>query len=85
MIPKYKQQDAKLHRLFISVQTAHVRLHVSGDSSTHHQEHKTISTAAYRNKLCNVASCWLYFGIILLYSDKGKVHLRTGHEGPKGE
>jgi hypothetical protein len=34
-IPIYIQQDATLHSLFISVETA---LHVSGGTSTHHQE-----------------------------------------------
>ena len=37
-VPKYNQQDATLHGLFISA------LHISGGSPTHHQEHKTVST-----------------------------------------
>ena len=37
-IPIYIQQDATLHRLFY-LGTA---LHVSGGTSTHHQEHKQL-------------------------------------------
>jgi hypothetical protein len=38
----YFQQDAKLHRLFY-LETA---LHVSGGTTTHHQERKQLSTAS---------------------------------------
>jgi hypothetical protein len=37
-IPIYIQQDATLHSLFY-LETA---LHVSGDTTTHHQEHKQL-------------------------------------------
>jgi hypothetical protein len=41
-IPIYIQQDATLHNLFY-LETA---LHVSGGTSTHHQERKQLSTAS---------------------------------------
>ena len=42
IIPNYNQQDATFLDLFISTDT----LHVSGGSSAHHQEHKTVHTAS---------------------------------------
>jgi len=42
IIPNYSQQDATFLDLFIFTNA----LHVSGGSSTHHQEHKTVHTAA---------------------------------------
>jgi hypothetical protein len=41
IIPNYNQQDATFLDVFISTDT----LHVSGDYSTHHQEHITVHTA----------------------------------------
>jgi hypothetical protein len=41
MIPNYSQQDATFLDLSIFTDT----LHVSGDSSPHHQEHITVHTA----------------------------------------
>ena len=41
MIPNYSQQDATVFYLFNSIEA----LHVSGGSSAHHQEHKTVHTA----------------------------------------
>jgi hypothetical protein len=41
IIPNYSQQDATLLDLFIFTDA----LHVSGGSSTHHQEHITVYTA----------------------------------------
>jgi len=38
MFPNYNQQDATFLNLFISTDA----LHVSGRSSAHHQEHKTV-------------------------------------------
>ena len=42
IFPNYKLQDAKFLDLFIST----IALHVSGGSSAHHQEHKTVHTAS---------------------------------------
>ena len=42
IIPSYSQQDATFLVLFISKDT----LHISGGSSTHHQEHTTVQTAS---------------------------------------
>ena len=84
----YIQQDATLHSLFY-LGTA---LHISGGTTTHHQERKqlylqhlvfvtplllpaatveelelvppeTCRSVSKQNKLCNVASCWIYTGI----------------------
>jgi hypothetical protein len=52
LIPNYNQQDATFLDLFIST----AALHVSGGSSTHHQEHKTIHTAS---GIVNQYSCLL--------------------------
>jgi len=41
-IPNYNQQDATFLDLFISKDA----LHVSGRSSAHHQQHKTVQTAS---------------------------------------
>jgi len=41
-LPNYNQQDATFLDLFISTDA----LHVSGGSSAHHQEHKTVHTAS---------------------------------------
>jgi len=40
--PNFSQQDATFLNLFITTDT----LHVSGSSSTHHQEHITVHTAS---------------------------------------
>ena len=40
IMPIYNQQDATFLDLFISTNA----VHVSGGSSTHHQEHKTVHT-----------------------------------------
>jgi len=40
IFPNYNQQDTTLFGLFISTNA----LHVSGGSSAHHQEHKTVHT-----------------------------------------
>ena len=42
IIPNYSQQDATFLDLFISTDA----VHVSGGSSTHHQEHTTVHTAS---------------------------------------
>jgi len=42
IIPSYSQQDATFLDVFISKDA----LHVSGDSSVHHQEHTTVQTAS---------------------------------------
>ena len=42
IIPNYNQQDAPFLDLFISTDA----VHVSGDSSAHHQEHITVHTAS---------------------------------------
>ena len=42
IIPNYSQQDATFLDLFIFTDA----LHVSGGSSTHHQEHITVHTAS---------------------------------------
>ena len=42
VIPNYNQQDATCLDLFISTDA----LHVSGGSSTHHQEHISVHTAS---------------------------------------
>ena len=42
IFPSHNQQDAAFLDLFISADA----LHVSGGSSTHHQEHKTVHTAS---------------------------------------
>ena len=42
LIPNYNQQDATFLDLFISTDA----VHVSGGSSAHHQEHKTVHTAS---------------------------------------
>jgi len=42
IIPNYNQEDATFLDLFISTDA----LHVSGDSSAHHQEHITVHTAS---------------------------------------
>jgi hypothetical protein len=68
-IPIYIQQDATLHSLYL--ETA---LHVSGGTSTHHQERiTTVSTA----------SCWIYIGILLgahpvLHISRIRVNTVTG-------
>ena len=41
-IPNYNQQDTTFLDLFISTEA----LHISGDSSSHHQEHITVHTAS---------------------------------------
>jgi len=113
-VPIYIQQDATLHSL-LYLETA---LHVSGDTSTHHQERvqlylqhvvfvtqlllpatiaagssngltntrccrfsctcslwwvevtpETCGAVSRYNKLCKVASCWLYIGIYLCCMD----------------
>jgi hypothetical protein len=96
-IPIYIQQDATLHSL-LYLETA---VHISGGTSTHHQERiqlylqhlvfvtplllsaaiaagsspllrqvavtevppETCIAVSRYNKLCNVASCWIYIGI----------------------
>ena len=42
IIPNYSQQDARFLDLFIFADA----LHVSGGSSAHHQEHKTVHTVS---------------------------------------
>jgi len=42
LIPNYSQQDATFLDLFIFIDA----LHVSGGSTTHHQEHTTVQTAS---------------------------------------
>jgi hypothetical protein len=42
IIPSYSQQDATFLDLFISKDA----VHVSGGSSTHHQEHTTVQTTS---------------------------------------
>jgi len=42
IFPSYKKQNATFLVLFISTNV----LHVSGGSSAHHQEHKTVHTAS---------------------------------------
>jgi hypothetical protein len=42
IIPNYSQQDATLLDLVIFTEA----LHVSGSSSAHHQEHKTVHTVS---------------------------------------
>ena len=42
IFPSYNQQDATFLDLFVSTDA----LHVSGSSSAHHQEHKTVHTAS---------------------------------------
>jgi len=42
VIPNYSQQDPMFLDLFIFTHA----LHVSGDSSAHHQEHTTVHTAS---------------------------------------
>jgi hypothetical protein len=50
-------------------------LHVSGGTSTHHLERiqlyhpKHVEQFSVINKLCNVASCWIYIGIYLQCTD----------------
>jgi hypothetical protein len=60
-IPIYIQQDATLHNLF-----------TSGNCSTcfgwwYHQKH--VEQFPDINKLCKVASCWIYIGIYLRCTD----------------
>jgi len=59
-IPIYIQQDATLHSLLIS-----------GNFSTrfgwYHPKH--VEQFPDMNKLCNVASCWIYIGIYLRSTD----------------
>jgi hypothetical protein len=76
-IPTYIQQDATLHSLFIS-----------GNCSTYfrwkyHPKH--VEEFPDRNKLCNVASCWIYthIGILLgahliLYISRIRVNSNVG-------
>ena len=47
IIPSYSQQDATFLNLFISKDAPHV----SGGSSAHHREHKTVRTALGNVKL----------------------------------
>ena len=42
ILPNYNQQDGTFLDLFISTDA----LHVSGGSSAHHQEHRTVHTAS---------------------------------------
>ena len=84
VVPIYIQQDATLHSL-LYLETA---LHVSGGTTTHHQERKQLylqhlvfviplllpaaiveELEPQYNKLCNVASCWIYTGIFLRCTD----------------
>ena len=49
VFPNYSQQDATFLDLFISTDA----LHVSGGSSAHHQEHKTLHiTSGIVNQYC---------------------------------
>ena len=73
------------YTVYLYLETA---LHVSGGTSTHHQEriqlylqHLVFVTPLHVehverveqfpdiNKLCNVASCWIYIGIYLRCTD----------------
>jgi len=53
IIPNYNQQDATFLDLFISTGD----LHVSGGSSAHHQQHRTVHTASGTvNQYCCLAA-----------------------------
>ena len=52
LIPNYNQQDTTFLDLFISTDA----LHISGGSSAHHQEHKTVHTVS---GIVNQYCCWL--------------------------
>jgi hypothetical protein len=57
IILNYNQQDATFPDLFISTTDA---LHVSGGSSAHHQEHKTVHTASgIVNQYCCLLLSWM--------------------------
>ena len=62
IFPNYYQQDATFLDLFIYTDA----LHVSGGSSTHHQEHKTIHTAS---GIVNQYCCM--YSYVLLMMDGG--------------
>jgi hypothetical protein len=53
------------YTIYLYLETA---LHVSGGTSTHHgwkYHPKHVEQSPDINKLCNVASCWMYIGILL--------------------
>jgi hypothetical protein len=61
LIPNYNQQDAKFLDLFISTDA----LHVSGGSSTHHQEHITVHTASgIVNQYCCLLLSWMRWNAV---------------------
>jgi len=56
IIPIYNQQDATFLDLFVSTDA----LHVSGGSSTHHQEHTIVHTASgIVNQCCCLLLSWM--------------------------
>jgi len=56
IIPNYIQQDATFIDLFIFTNA----LYVSGGSSAHHQEHKTVHTASgIVNQYCCLLLLWM--------------------------
>jgi len=74
---QYISNKMQRYTVYLYLETA---LHVSGGTSTHHQEriqlylqHLVFITPLLLsveqfpdiNKLCNVASCWIYIGILL--------------------
>jgi hypothetical protein len=83
---QYIANKMQRYTVYLSLEIA---LHVSGGTSTHHQDRiqlylqhavdkvvcipddgwkyhpKHVEQFPYIDKLCNVVSCWMYFGIIL--------------------
>jgi hypothetical protein len=55
-ISKCNQQDAALHNLFISVKCS---IHVSGGTSAHHQELKTVYTASGTRQTKFFSMCFI--------------------------
>ena len=61
IFPNYNQQDTTFLSLFISTDA----LHVSGGSSAHHQEHKTVHTASdIVNKYCCLLLLWMRWNCV---------------------
>jgi hypothetical protein len=56
---QYISNKMQLYTLYLHLETA---LHVSFGTSIHHQEHIQMYLQ-HVNKLCKVASCWIYIGI----------------------
>jgi hypothetical protein len=60
---QYISNKMQRYTVYLYLKTA---LHVSGSTSTHHQERIQLFPGI--NKLCNVASCWIYEYIGMTYT-----------------